>query len=108
MDRADWRDDSRLTLSPPQIRGVVPRLGQRIRAASLAARIDKGAAEGMVISFELAGPGRTGLPGRVRQLRQAVSPPSISCQQPGVHVCNLGAAFPHSMRLHLCRLLPSH
>jgi len=41
MERADWRDDSRLTLSPPQIRGVVPRLGQRIRAATLAARVDK-------------------------------------------------------------------
>ena len=64
MERADWRDDSRLTLSPPQIRGVVPRLGQRIRAATLAARIDKGAAAlGTVISFELAGLVGQGYPG---------------------------------------------
>ena len=63
MERADWRDDSRLTLTPPQIRGVVPRLGQRIRATALAARIDKGGDEGLVISFELAGLLGQGYPG---------------------------------------------
>lgn len=63
MRRVDWRDDSEHTLSPPAIRGIVPRLARRIRAAEMALRVDQGALEGLVTSFELRGVAAEGYPG---------------------------------------------
>lgn len=50
---AVYSDASTHELSPPQIRGVVPRLGARISAQQLDIRIDDSSTTGLVFSFGL-------------------------------------------------------
>ena len=50
-----YSDASKHELSPPQIRGVVPRLGSRISTQQLTIRGDDSSATGLVLSFGLHG-----------------------------------------------------
>jgi len=50
VKNAVYSDASKHELSPPQIRGVIPRLGSRISAQQLAIRVDDAAATGLVFS----------------------------------------------------------
>lgn len=53
VKNAVYSDASKHELSPPQIRGVIPRLGSRISAQQLAVRIDESSTTGLVMSFGL-------------------------------------------------------
>lgn len=50
---AAYSDASAHELSPPQIRGVIPRLGARISAQQLDIRVDDSSTTGLVLSFGL-------------------------------------------------------
>lgn len=55
VKHAAYSDASVHELSPPQIRGVIPRLGARISAQQLDIRVDDSSATGQVMSFGLHG-----------------------------------------------------
>lgn len=50
---AAYSDASVHELSPPQIRGVIPRLGARISAQQIDIRVDDSSTTGLVLSFGL-------------------------------------------------------